>query len=542
MNRVISFLSIVGILLTTNGYSQYTSTVTVPSGDLPIITDTLLPNVKWSNEITSEDLFGHLSVIASDAYQGRETGQPGNDMAADYIASQLSSFGLEAKGNEKSYFQQVAFSFSSWEDNAIYINDKRFKHLWDYLAFPSQNQSDPEIKADEVVFLGYGIDEANYSDYKGKDVEGKVIMIYKGEPVDKNGESRITGKSIEGLPDYSMDKKLRMAKEKGVRLVLIIEDELKTILFENRRKLLGPTVELGDQTTKKWDKANHMFISTKIAKEIIGSSSKKYKRIRKCLDKKGKLKELALPVEIVLNFGKKVRVLDGRNVVGYIEGSDKKEEVVIVSAHYDHLGKKGDEIFNGADDNGSGTSTLLELAQSFAMAKANEEGPRRSLLFLWLTGEEKGLLGSEYYVNNPIFPLKNTIVDVNVDMVGRVDKKYTDNPEYVYVIGSDRLSSELHEINETANQKFTQITLDYTYNDEKDSNRYYYRSDHYNFASRGIPAIFYFNGTHKDYHQPTDTIDKINFDKMEKIGRLIFHTIWELANREERITVDGKVQ
>ena len=215
---------------------------------------------------------------------------------------------------------------------------------------------------------------------------------------------------------------------------------------------------------------------------------------------------------------------------------------MVISAHYDHLGKTGNDIYNGADDNGSGTTTVLEMAQAFALAKDMGVGPRRSVLCLLVTGEEKGLLGSEFYSENPLFSIENTVVNVNIDMVGRVDKKYENNPNYIYVIGSDRLSTDLHKINEDINQKYSHITMDYQYNSEKDPNRYYYRSDHYNFARKGIPAIFFFNGTHEDYHRITDTVDKINFDKMEKVGRHFFHTAWELANREERIVVDGVVE
>jgi len=185
---------------------------------------------------------------------------------------------------------------------------------------------------------------------------------------------------------------------------------------------------------------------------------------------------------------------------------------------------------------------VLELAEAFQKAKEAGNGPSRSILFLWVTGEEKGLLGSEYYAANPIYDLANTVVDVNVDMVGRIDKKYTDNPNYIYVIGSDRLSSDLHKINEEANAKYAGLTLDYTYNSEEDPNRYYFRSDHYNFAKNGVPAIFFFNGVHADYHMASDTVEKINFEKMEKVGRLIFHTTWELANRADRIVVDGEVK
>jgi Zn-dependent M28 family amino/carboxypeptidase len=273
---------------------------------------------------------------------------------------------------------------------------------------------------------------------------------------------------------------------------------------------------------------------------MLGKQYKQVVKARRRLVKSGKLKPVTVPVNLQLKQEKSIRQLLGENVLGFIEGSDPelKSEVLVVTAHYDHIGRRGDDIFNGADDNGSGTSTILELAQAFETAKIQGNGPRRSVLFMLVSGEEKGLLGSAYYVNHPLFPLERTIANINVDMVGRIDEEHAGNPNYIYVIGSDRLSTDLHRINENANRQFVGLELDYTYNAESDPNRYYYRSDHYNFAERGIPAIFFFNGTHADYHRATDTIDKINFEKMEKIGRLVFHTAWELANRDERIKVD----
>jgi Zn-dependent M28 family amino/carboxypeptidase len=231
--------------------------------------------------------------------------------------------------------------------------------------------------------------------------------------------------------------------------------------------------------------------------------------------------------------------MPGVNVLGYIEGIDQalKEEVVVITAHYDHLGHRGNDIFYGADDNASGTSAVLEIAQAFAEAKAIGQGPRRSDLCMLVTGEEKGLLGSQYYAEHPVFPLDHTVANVNIDMIGRTDQKH-DHTNYTYVIGSDRLSTELHEINETANRLYTHLKLDYTYNDDDDPNRFYYRSDHYNFAKNGVPAIFYFSGVHDDYHRPTDTPDKVMYEKAETIARLAFHTAWELANRDQRIKVD----
>lgn len=230
---------------------------------------------------------------------------------------------------------------------------------------------------------------------------------------------------------------------------------------------------------------------------------------------------------------------DSENVVAFIEGSELPNEVIVLSAHLDHVGVNNGKIYNGADDDGSGTIALLEIAQAFQMAKNAGKGPKRSILFLHVTGEEKGLLGSKYYTDvDPIIPLKNTVCNLNIDMIGRIDQRHKENPNYVYLIGSDKLSIELHELSENINKKYTNIELDYKYNDEKDPNRFYYRSDHYNFAKNNIPIIFYFNGTHVDYHQPGDTPDKIYYELLEKRAKLVFHTAWEVANRENTIYAD----
>lgn len=227
-----------------------------------------------------------------------------------------------------------------------------------------------------------------------------------------------------------------------------------------------------------------------------------------------------------------------QNVIAFIEGSTYPEEVIIISGHSDHEGIKDGVIFNGADDNGSGTSAILEIAQAFKIAEQDGIRPKRSIAFLHMTAEEIGLYGSRYYVENPVFPLINTVANLNIDMIGRRDTKHQSNEDYIYLIGSDRLSTELHFISERANEDFTQLSIDYTYNAEDDFNRYYYRSDHYNFALEGIPVIFYFNGEHEDYHQPSDTIEKIDFDLLAKRAKLIFTTAWYLANSENRLQVD----
>lgn len=230
---------------------------------------------------------------------------------------------------------------------------------------------------------------------------------------------------------------------------------------------------------------------------------------------------------------------DSENVIAYIKGSEKPDEIIILSAHLDHVGKDNDgNVFNGADDDGSGTVAMLEMAEAFQQAVEDGNGPKRSILFLHVTGEEIGLYGSRYFTENPIFPLENTVANLNTDMIGRIDPDKIDTPNYIYLIGSDKLSQELHDVSEAINKEYINLELDYTYNDENDPNRFYYRSDHYNFAKNNIPIIFYFNGTHEDYHKISDTPDKIEYELMTKRTQLIFQTAWELANREGRITAD----
>ena len=240
--------------------------------------------------------------------------------------------------------------------------------------------------------------------------------------------------------------------------------------------------------------------------------------------------------------GKPGTTVDTENVIAIIKGSEKPEEYVILSAHLDHVGiDKDGEIYNGADDDGSGTVALLEIAQAFKKAKDKGKGPKRSVVFLHVTGEEKGLLGSKYYTENPIYPLENTVVNLNVDMIGRIDPtREAKNRDYIYLIGSNHDSNDLHNLSEETNTATVNMTLDYRFNDKNDPNRFYYRSDHYNFAKNGIPIIFYFTGTHEDYHKITDTPDKIEYDLLEMRSKLIFYTAWNIANRDRRLIVDPK--
>ena len=501
--------------------------------------------IHYSKTITSKDIKAHLTVLASDEYEGRETGEAGQKKAAKYISNHFSSLGIPPYSDSIQvdslvYYQVFPLVIQSPFGATISVSNKKFVFIDDFFFFSGFEDFTEQIN--ELVLLGYGIESENYNDYTNMDVKDKWVMILSGEPVDKKGNSLVSGN--ENLSEWSTNwrKKKNWAKEKGAKGIFIVSLDYEDNLNTYRHYIEKSSVKLNSVNKDEKDKDKRIprfYLTIEMANKILESSSKEVtvETIVKRTSKKGKPFTETISPNLEVKVEREKDYIESENVLGYIEGTDKKEEVIIITAHYDHLGVSGEEIYNGADDDGSGTVALLELAEAFAKAKDDGHGARRSILIMPVAGEEKGLLGSKYYTENPVYPLINTVANLNIDMIGRIDSIHEGNPNYVYLIGADRLSKELHEISERANQDYVNIELDYRYNKEDDPNRFYYRSDHYNFAKKNIPVIFYFNGVHEDYHQPTDTIDKIDFDKMEKITRLVYFTAWELANMENRIEV-----
>ena len=492
---------------------------------------------KYAETITAAELRERLEIIASDEFEGRETGQPGQKKAADYIKDRFAEFGYGPLEELGGYFQPFKLQLTYPDTVKLVIGGKRYEFLKDMYYFPGFG--DLLIETDNLLYLGYGIEDDKYSDYEGNDVNGRVLLISGGEPLDKKSKSWISG--TKEMSDWTVDwtKKIELAQKKGVKALLIIDENFSSTITQYGRYIKRPDLVLGEEPSDK-DGIPLIYISSGMANKILKGAGIKgnHTKTEAKINKKGQPISLELNVPVTIDVKKNREELTSENVLAYMEGSEKPDELVVITAHYDHLGKKGDDIFNGADDDGSGTTSLLEIAQAFAHAKQEGNGPKRSMLFMTVSGEEKGLLGSEFYADNPVFPLANTVANLNIDMIGRIDENHAPDSNYVYIIGSDKLSTELHEINERINKTYSGLELDYTYNDENDPNRFYYRSDHYNFAKNNIPVIFYFTGVHEDYHQPTDTVDKIMFQKTEKIARQIFYVAWELSNREKRIVVD----
>ncbi len=477
--------------------------------------------MKYAETITIDDMKEDLTILASDALEGRETGKRGQKMAAAYIRAHFEELGLEGPAeNGKGYYQDVKLKTSKAGNIYIKIGNKKLTNINDFMYLGSSKNS--EEVSTEVVFVGDGSEKS----FENLDVKGKSIMLI-------NSNRRERGQII------------RAAVEKGVDKIFVLRtgDQSEYESFMKRYKNYFTRGTMGiDKDEEEDTSVGSFYISPNTAAEIM---NKPFEKLTSAIAKfnEGDLKALKKikpkKVSYKTDFVKTKFISE--NVLGYLEGTDLKDEILVLTAHYDHLGMQGDKIYNGADDDGSGTVAVMDIAEAFAKAKADGHGPRRSILFMAVTGEEKGLLGSAYYADNPIYPLENTVADLNIDMIGRIDDRELESQNYVSLVGSDKLSTELHELSERMNNTYTNLFLDYTYNDENHPERIYYRSDHWNFAKNGIPVIFYTTGSHPDYHKETDTVDKIEFELMTKRTKLVFYTAWEIANRDKRLVVDKKM-
>jgi hypothetical protein len=497
--------------------------------------------VRFSQGISKDNAYKHLSVLASDEYEGRETGTPGGWKAADYIRDHFKAIGLKGpvKGD---YFQpvdMVRYTLSQ----ILTIDGQPAEALKDFYIVPQAvSVKGFTFNTPSVLFAGYGLKKDGYNDFDGQNVAGKVVMVLRAaEPGTAAGSA--------ASERTALNVKLKYLSDNKATAVLVIDPAVDN-MPENLKNYLQAEqlVMKSKENAERLNSAQAMpviNISSGTANKILAGAGTNLQALTKKIADTGKpaTQEIKIAVSICANkTEKKVRA---ENVLGFLEGSDPKlkSEVLVVTSHYDHIGitpnaKGDDKINNGADDDGSGTTGVLLIAEAFAKAKKAGKGPKRSILFMTVTGEEKGLLGSEWYSENPIFPLEKTITNLNIDMIGRGDKDHESDNNFVYIIGSDMLSSDLDRIGKKANKDYVNIKLDEKYNNRTDPNRFYYRSDHYNFAKHGIPVIFYFNGVHDDYHQPSDEVSKIDFPMLAKRAKLVYFTAWELANGLKRPVVD----
>ncbi|MCX7548303.1 M28 family peptidase [Xanthomarina sp. F1114] len=518
MKKVFLMVCCVGLLFSCGSQKAETTNPTST-----VQTTTPLDVSKYGATITSAELKEDLYIFASDEFAGRGTGEEGEKKAVKFLKDHYVALDVPSALPNNNYFQEVPLEKSAAPNVTLNVNNKSFTSIEDFVSVTSVQ--DGTLNTSEVVYAGYGIEDEAYSSYENLDVKGKVVLIRSGEPKNTDGNFLITGTSNASKwsnASQAYRAKRDAAKELGAKAVFFYYPEIYTMAAARFGGSSG-SFSLRENNEDMY----YFLINTDLAKTLLPN-------IETTVDSQ------VIDMPIQMTYKSNSTQIVGENVAAIIKGSEKPEEIIVISAHLDHEGVKNGEIYNGADDDGSGSVALIQIAKAFKAAQKDGHGPKRSILFLHVTGEEKGLLGSRYYTDfDPIFPLENTVANLNIDMIGRVDPKHEDkNNNYLYLIGADKLSTELHEISEAANKKYTNIEFDYTYNDDNDPNRFYYRSDHYNFAKNNIPVIFYFNGTHADYHKPSDTPDKIRYDLLENRTRLIFYTAWELANRDQRIVVD----
>ena len=495
-----------------------------------------------SAAITPELLRGWLTYISSDELQGRETFSEGLGLAAAYIADQLKAAGVKPGGDRGSYFQRVpVLGVNSTNRSTVTVEvngqSRTFKD-GEGITFPVNAGGKRSFVLDQVEFVGYGLNlGTSWNDYKGLDVKGKAVVWLGNRPP----------RSINGRPANSQIRSRdEIAIEEMGAMAAIAPPSESPAGVRRRTDPDFTTTERLDSPRPPALSATDSFLEF-----LFSASEAKYADLKARVDRQEDLAGFTLKgVKLKFNIDadyQVVRTQYTRNVVGIVEGSDArlKDTYVAFGGHYDHVGyQEGalsggqtDRIWNGADDDGSGTSTLIGLARAFSLGRR----PKRSLLFVWHAGEEKGLWGSRYFADYPLVPLDRIVAQLNIDMVGRNANNNESLSNTVLAVGADRISTELHNILIEADESLSRpLTIDFSMNDPADPERIYYRSDHYSYAAKGIPIIFFFTGLHPDYHQVTDTVDKIDFQKMARIAQLIYETGSRLANLEHAPARDFK--
>lgn len=492
-----------------------------------------------ANTITQDQLKSFLSFISSDSLQGRNTPSRGLDIAADYIASKLATWGVKPAGEQGTYFQNIPLYENRILRNESYcaINGQRFE-FGDFI--PYQKSGDGTVTADLIyVQHGWCIPKMGIDSYKNLDVRGKIVIAHRDYPPVGISFEDLAG-GVEGV-DY--EYAWLAARRNGAIGIIYVPSfyflkEWNSFLMQEAVPSLEKDSAVAIMGSLRLLEA--LFANEKHSAEEILAAAMNGKYIEPFELSKSK------KVTVSLKFEPKMVMI--RNVIGMVEGRDAKlkKEFVAMGAHYDHIGLvspvNGDSICNGADDDGSGSSAVLALAQAFSEGTK----PKRSTLFVWHCGEEKGLWGSKYFVDHPTVPIESIVTQLNIDMIGRAKLADNTNPadsnlttsDELYVIGSKMMSTALGEISERTNRSYLHLKFNYKYDNPNDPENPFASSDHYNYALKGIPIIFYFSGIHADYHQPSDSIEKIDFQKMERITRTVYATAWEISNRKERPKVD----
>lgn len=462
--------------------------------------------------IDSTNLRIVLTKLASDEFEGRGSGEPGGEMTTKYLGEYLKNKGIVA-ANKGSYFQNIEAAIRDKGQKRFELSNFNYK---DDYSYDNTSKTDSLIVVDNIIFAGYGIYSSTYNDFANVDITDKLIMVIDDTPASRYGINYAVNEQTEDF-----------FKQKRPKGIIKVQNGFRNFSSYAYRRVIFP----GEY--KESNIAN-IKVNERLANKILESTGKTIKQIAYEVETSSKSPSVEINVPITFTGDYWYEDAKTNNVVAIIEGRDLKNEYIILSAHHDHDGKRYDNIYNGADDNASGVSSVLEIANILAKAKKEGKGPRRSVIVLLPAAEEKGLIGSRYYTENPLYPLAKTVACVNLDMMGRISYDYeSKNNNYVYVVNHKTMSGLLPQKLESINSNTLNLTLDYKHTMPGDNERYFSRSDQYNFADKGIPSLMLTSGEHKDYHKPTDDTALIDFDGLYKRTKLAFLLVWDLANSDE---------
>lgn len=527
MKKIIYIVLVVAVA----GCSGSKETTTLPSASIH----------DFDKTITIDGLKSDLTIIASDEFEGRETGEEGIKKATNYITERYKEMGLTPVGDDGTFEQNYDLSAPVIDSYSYTVTDNEGS-LISETAVTKEATGDfvtvfggSDDVSGEVIFAGFGISNETTNQLPEVVADKWVMVFFDRQLTNQRALQTLSGNGAAGV-------------------ILIMDHKNPEGFMENAEQAqsrIGSAGRLSlaylqnnSSRSAAWNRVN-----PELAAKMLGKAS-----VSELVDMSEEIKANASdfkPMELDYMLSHDVSISENTvvasNIAAFLEGSDPllKDEVVVLSAHHDHVGigrpdSTGDTIYNGADDDGSGTVGLLSTAQAMVAAKKAGAGPKRSVLFLHVSGEEKGLLGSRYYSDHPIYPIENTVANINVDMIGRVDKEHEENKDYIYVIGGEIISSGLDSLLRSANEATVNLDLSNRYNDLEDPNQFYRRSDHWNFGRLGIPFIFFFNGVHADYHRPSDSIEKIEWEALTKRTQLIYTTTAMIANSSERPAVDNQ--
>ncbi len=517
------------------------------------------PTLDAAKRITAEQLRVHLTVVASDAMEGRATPSRGLDATADYLAAHLKRLGLKPAGDGGTYFQRIALGRGRVDQTrtTFELNNGPLKFGEDFLTARAAGAAEGA-----VAYVGHGwvFKSKNIDAYQGLDVRDKILVV-SGTGLPKGVSQRDLRATKPGEDWEDADAYARRNGARGIIRIPNSRNLERWWRFMRNAADGGQfrPVHLAADAEDEEDGPNNtpplptVYPSARLLDALFAGEGLTGADALKAAQANEPAAAFALSPQKRAKFtvALDAETVSTQNVVATLEGSDSalKSEYVALGAHYDHVGRgvavNGDNLYNGADDDGSGTVAVLALAEAFVKGPR----PRRSVLFVWHAGEEHGLWGSDYFTRFPTVPVERIVAQLNMDMIGRSKQpgdtsaanRYLSGPDEIYVIGSKLMSTELGALSERVNRSYLGLSFNYRYDEPNDPEQLFSRSDHFNYARRGIPIIFYFDGVHEDYHQPSDTVDKIDFRKLERVTRTIFVTAAEIANAPARPLIDKQL-